>query len=261
LPVTVGCIVDFLKTLAPAELAAPWDNSGFLCGDAKKPVTKILVTLDITRAVAEEAAQADVQMIVAHHPLFLEPLRRIVAQDYPGSLVLQLIQQDIAVFAAHTNLDHAAGGVNDVLAEALGLQNIAPLAVSDPENPGRIGSLPQALDWPELIALVKDALRISYVKGVPQEGPFQTIAVCGGGGIDLWPAAQKAGADCLISADGKHHQGLEAREMGMALIDGGHFATEHVIVPVLAAKLRKQYQKAGLTIIESMVNTCAWHVL
>ncbi len=260
MPVTVGDIIGFLEKLAPPELATPWDNSGFLCGDAAKQVIKVLVTLDVTQAVVEEAVSAGVQMIVAHHPLFLEPLHRIVAQDVAGGMAWRLIRQDVAVFAAHTTLDHAVGGVNDVLAQVLGLRNIAPLALADPVNPGRIGNLPQALNWQDLVSLIKTALRISYVKGVAQKGPFQKIALCGGGGMDLWPVAQKAGAECLVSADGKHHQGLAAQDHGIALIDAGHFATENVIVPVLAAKLRERYGKNGLTVLESKINTCAWQV-
>ena len=257
--ITIENIRDFIADMAPPHLAAPWDNSGFLCGDLKQEVQRILVTLDINQAVIDEAKVGKYQLIVAHHPLFLQPLHRVVAQEYPGNWLLQLTEARIAVLAAHTNLDDAPGGVNDTLAQILGLQHVQPLDETDADDPSRIGQLPRDYDWLELVAFVKERLALSHVMAVPQEGPFRRLALCGGGGMDLWEKAQRAGAQCLLSADGKHHQGLTAKDAGMALIDGSHYGTEHIIVPVLAERLRQHFG-AAVKIGESTINTCAWQL-
>ncbi len=261
MPITVEDVRIFTETIAPPRQMAPWDNSGLLCGNPKNRVHKILVALDVCQDTVAEAIEKKADMIVSHHPLLLQPLRRLVTTDYEGYLLTQLVKHDISLLSLHTTLDNAPNGVNQVLASILGLQDTFFIAPEDNDDPTVIGRLPQAVTFTQLTQLVKKSLRLPFLQVVSQPGMFQTIAVCGGGGIDLWPAAKEAGAQCLISADGKHHHGLQAKDLGMALIDAGHFATERVVIPALATTLKQRFEPCGVKVVASKLDTTPWQTV
>jgi len=258
MPIALKDIIIQMESLAPKEKACDWDNIGLLVGDPMKNIHKLLIALEVDISVAAEAMQLGCDLIITHHPLLFKPLKRVVNGDYVSDVLTQLIKNDIACYAAHTNLDNAALGVNYRLATALGLENISPLAEQDNNNPCFIGDLDTPCGWQELIEIVKESLGITFVKAVPQYGFFKKIAVCGGAGMDFWQIAKDAGADCLISSDSSYHQGIEAAHAGMALIDAGHYYTERLVLISIVENLQSKFN--DLEIFASKIKTNPWSV-
>lgn len=254
--VTLKDIITQMEVLAPQGLAANWDNPGLVFGNSQQHINKIMLALEADMAVVAEAKQKGCDLLIVHHPLIFKPLKKLCMGEYVSDVLVSLIKKNIACYAAHTNLDNASLGVNFALAKALGLSDIHALAEDDNDNPCYIGKLQQALEWLELVKLVKTVLGVENIKAVPKNGLFQTIAVCGGAGMSFWQGAQKAGADCLISADSSYHEGIEAFHAGMALIDGGHYHTEHFILSHLEAYLKEKFM--DIEVYVSTVNTNPW---
>lgn len=237
-------VLAAVEALAPRNLAADWDNPGLLAGDPRGGCEGVLVALDLSRAVVAQAAAANCRLILTHHPFIFSAQKQVLAGTYEGDLILALAKAEIAAAAAHTNWDNAAGGINYVLAEALGLRELE--AVCDPSrDDGEIlllaGLLPQAVSAGELPELVRRRLGLAVVRaaGLRPDKAYRRLAVVGGAGLDFWPEAQAAGCDALISADGKHHIGLQAAHSGFAVIDATHFATEVIGIRRLGERLRE----------------------
>ena len=228
-------IYNFLDSIAPFNTALPFDNAGLLVGEGQKEVKKIGVILDVTPEAVEYAAQNGIDLIVSHHPVIFNPLKRLQTDSVPYLLA----KHDIAVISAHTNLDAAVGGVNDALCEALELRDVSPLA--DPQTEGfpplaRIGRLKTPMTGEDLGNFVSSRLS-TRAKTVTCKGPISLVAVCGGAGEDLIIPAKKSGAQALVTADVRHHNLLLAKSLGLCLIDAGHFETENVVVPRLAKRI------------------------
>ena len=238
---TVGDVLNFIEGIAPPYMKMEWDNCGLLCGRKEKAVRKILVALDPFRNVIAEAVSWGADLIVTHHPLiFANPLMAVNGDSETGRCVLELVEHGIAAINAHTNLDLAPGGVNDVLAQTLGLQNIE---IIDPiENYGllRQGAVEeQPLDV--FLASVKEKLHCHGLRYVDGGKPVRKVAVGGGSCADEMKAALAAGCDTFVTADVKYNQFRTAYELGLNLIDAGHFYTENPVMPVLAGKLAAQF--------------------
>jgi dinuclear metal center YbgI/SA1388 family protein len=229
-----------LERLAPRRLAAPWDNPGLQVGDPSAPVSRVLVALDPSPAAVGEAARANCQALVTHHPLILEPVKSIRLDEPLGAALALALRHGVAIISAHTNLDAAAWGVSQVLAERLGLSGVAPLEpAGEPlEGMGRLGLLPQPLSLAGLAALVRERLGVRFVRGVEGRpgAPIHRLAVCGGSGGSLIGAALAAGADALVTGDVRYHQAREA-EGRLALVDCGHFNGERPVLERLAERL------------------------
>ncbi len=226
-------IYDMLAALAPVELAESWDNVGFLV-DSGKPVTNVLVTLDITPAVVEEAAQLGCELIVSHHPVIFGGLKRLS----PNDVAFGLVQHGISAICMHTNLDAADGGVNDVLADLFGMTDRIAFA----GGCGRVGNLEMnmAPTTQELAEMARQVLHTS-VKFADAGKPIRKLAVISGAGGSMFEDAVAQGADCLLTGEANHHQALDAVRLGMSLIAATHQATEWPVVPVLAQKLQTAY--------------------
>lgn len=228
-------IYNFLDSIAPFNTALPFDNAGLLVGEGQKEVKKIGVILDVTPEAVDFAQKHDIDLIVSHHPVIFNPLKRLQTDSVPYLLA----KHDIAVISAHTNLDAARGGVNDALAKALELENIAPLAENDGGDfppMGRTGTLKRPMSDRDFAIFVAEKLS-TKAKTVLSGKEIAKVALCGGAGEDFITPALKAGADALVTADVKHHNLLLAGSLGLCLIDAGHFETENVVVPILAEKL------------------------
>ncbi len=212
-------VFEFLQQKAPFETAEPYDNVGMLVGGDGE-VTTVLVTLDITQDAVDAAIAAGAQLIVSHHPVIFEPLRTLEA----GSVPYRLAQHGITAICAHTNLDRAAGGVNDCLCELLGLTNVH----LGPDAMCRIGELSQAISAEEFGALVARVLG-TPVRLKAGSDLVRTVALCGGGAGDrVLPLLSEA--DAALTGEVKHHVWL-AVPPAKTMADGGHYATE---VPVTA---------------------------
>lgn len=238
-----GEIYEYLKELAPLELQMDFDNSGFQLGRLDAEINKALLALDVTEEVVGEAIELGAQLIISHHPLIFSKLRSIM-----DTKLLRLAENRIAVISMHTNLDIAAGGVNDVLITLLGARADGPL---DPDNCGRVGELPEAQQFDSFLRFCKTALDSKGLRYYDAGRPVKRLAVMGGSGGDYIGCAAEKGCDTYVTADIKYHQFLEAKELGINLIDGDHFCTENPVIPSLCEKLRHEFPDVCFTVSAS----------
>ena len=226
-------VYDYLCELAPLELQMSFDNSGFQLGRIESGVKKVLLALDVTEDVVDEAIEQGADLIVSHHPLIFTPLKNITDEK-----LLKLIENNIAVISMHTNLDIADGGVNDVLIRALGAE---PDSVLDTDGCGRVGVLAEDMDFDDFLSKCKDVLKTDGLRYYDSGRKIRKLAVMGGsGGGELYRAAE-LGCDVYVTADVKYNQFLDARELGISLIDGDHFCTENLVIPELKDRLQERF--------------------
>ena len=239
---TVHEIEEALFALAPRELAQPWDNVGLLVGRPNREVRRVLVALDITEAVLAEAEREQADLIVAHHPVMncaWRPVQTIRSDDVQGRKLIRLIEYDIAAVCMHTNLDAAPGGVNDALAEALGLEAVELLGEGD--GIARMGLLPEPMTVQRFLAQVEDRLGPNGLRYVDSGRVVRRVAVGGGACGGYFRTAAEKGCDAFVTADVKYDQFLDAKELGLTLVDAGHFPTEDVVCAVLIWYLAQRF--------------------
>lgn len=247
---TVREIYQYLDGLAPFSLQMDFDNAGFLVGRGDRTVDKVLVSLDITEEVVAEAAQLGCQLIMSHHPVIFFPAKSVTDATPDGRILLSLVEHNIAAVCAHTNLDAVCGGVNDALARKLGLTNIEQLkqdgvdSSGRPYGIGRVGNTAGVPMYaPAFAAFVKEALGANGVRFVDARRPVRRVAVGGGACADMLKDALALGCDTFVTADVKYNGFLDAKALGVNLIDAGHYPTEQVVVPVLAKWLADGFAK------------------
>lgn len=252
---TVKDILTYIETLAPSYMKESWDNVGLLCGDPAAPVWKILVALDPFEGVCQEAKQIGADLLVTHHPLIFQPCKAITTQTAAGRSILTLCASGISAINAHTNLDCANGGVNSVLAQALGLadiQVVQPTGTDAEGNPWgllRMGIFEAAL--PEFLAHVKQALGCEGLRYVDGGKGVRKVAVGGGACAGGLMDAHAAGCDTFVTSDVKYNQFWDAKDLGMNLIDAGHFQTENPVIPILAAKIAAAFPDVEVKISQT----------
>ena len=248
--VTVKQIADHIERLAPRGLAEPWDNPGLMVGDMDKEVSSVYIALDGTSRNVREAIALGADMIITHHPLIFTSVNRVIEQDVTGSVIINLIKNDIALYSAHTNFDIADGGMNDILCDKLDIvdtRHFDDLECVDGngkplDNIGRVGRLDTPTEMADYVDYVKNVLgcaAISYT-GDPSD-VITTAAVCSGSGGDLIYCAYNAGADVYITSEIKHHEAQLALELGINLIDAGHFETENIIRDFMEEYLKEEF--------------------
>ena len=219
---TVRDVYNAIDAIAPFSTAMDFDNVGLLVGGKDQPVSRVLLTMDITVPVVEEAAKIGAQLIVSHHPVIFHPLRSVVA-DTP---VYKLAQNGLSAICAHTNLDLAANyGVNSALAIALGLSKFSTIPEDD-EQLLRVGDLPEEVSGEDFLQGIKRKLSCSGIQVTEIPDKVRRIAVCGGAGGDYAALAKAAGADIYITGEAKHNEILDAAAIGMPMAMCGHHATE-----------------------------------
>lgn len=253
---TVGEILDFVETLAPCSMKMDWDNVGLLCGGRNRPVTKLLVALDPFEDVCREAVNRDAELIVTHHPLIFQPLKAVTDDTAIGRAIQLLCANGISAINAHTNLDCAPGGVNDCLAAALGLKEIRVIDPSGVDASGREwGLLRQGVvteqPLPDFLSKVKTALDCQGLRYVSAGKYVSRVAVGGGACASELMDAVKAGCDTFVTADVKYNQFWDAQDLGLNLIDAGHFPTENPVVPLLAKKIAAQFPEVTVFLSET----------
>ena len=239
-------VMNALERIAPRHLAEDWDNTGLLVGSYAQKVERILVALDVDDIVVAEAIERSADMIVAHHPAIFRGMKQLRTDLPLGRRLAALLTHGVAVAAAHTNLDITRGGVNDVLAERLGLEKLSTFittaqADGSAESLGRIGTLPAPVAIDDFAHSVRERLGVSHVRLVrAADRPVRRVAVVGGAGAEFIDTAVRRGADVYLTGDVKYHEAQRAAEQGMHLIDAGHFGTERPVLPVLADLLRAE---------------------
>ena len=252
---TVKKVYETLDSWAPFETQMSFDNAGLLVGHENREVTSVLVALDVTQSVVEEAAALGCNLIVAHHPVIFEPVRTLTDSNPTGRVLLTMVEQGIAAICAHTNLDAAQGGVNDLLAQALQLNGNELLEQDGVDREGRpygIGRIGAAhalgSSAGEYAAFVKEQLGAASVRFVDAGKPVSRVAVGGGSCGSMLMDAVKAGCDTFVTADVKYNVFLDAKELGINLMDAGHYATENVICPALADYLKQAFPELTIAI-------------
>ena len=246
---TVREIEQALFELAPGEAAMEWDNVGHLLGDPDQAVERVLVALDITEGVADEAIASGCQLVVAHHPVMncrWTPVQNIRDDTFQGHLFLKLLRNNVSAICMHTNLDIAWGGVNDALAQRLELVDPGPLC----ENGlGRVGEYPESVALADYVRFVCQALGCNGLRYADAGKPVRRVAVGGGACGDMLADAFQMGCDTFVTSDVKYNVFLDAKAMGVNLIDAGHYPTENVVCSVLEKWLRSGFP--GLEIVQT----------
>ncbi len=231
-------IYEAINELAPFETQMDWDKSGFSVGDIEAEAKIVVMALDITDEVIDFAIEKQAQLIVTHHPLIFNPIKRLLSTDY----VYRLAQNGIQTIGAHTNWDSAALGVNNVLAVLLNLKNVESVTVeNEPAPMARIGDLPKEMEEEEFIEYAKNAINagnITYTKG---KGKIKRVAVIGGGGGEYYGACAEHGADVLLTGDSGYHHYLGAHKAGIMLATAGHYETEYPAIAALRDILAEKF--------------------
>lgn len=245
---TVREIEQALFELAPRELAFDWDNVGQLLGDPEQRVEKLLVALDITEAVADEALEKGCQLIVAHHPVMnckWLPVQTVRTDTPQGHLLLKLLRNDVSAICMHTNLDAADNGVNDSLARALRLEAPGPLTQGE-ERLCRTGMLKEPMPVKDFVAFVSKALGCNGVRYAGTGAPVRRVAVGGGSCGGSQDAVIAAGCDTFVTSDLGYHDFLDAAGKGLNLIDAGHFPTEDVVCQEVISYLTARFPELSI---------------
>ena len=248
---------QFLEMRIPSSLSCEWDNDGLMCcADTNREVKRVLIALDITAAVVEEAIAGGYDVILSHHPLIFHPLRAVAPTDGVAKKVIRLLQAGVTAMSFHTRLDAVEGGVNDALATALGLCDVIPFGEGG-EAIGRIGTLSESMTLDEFAARVKRVTGAPSVQLADAGRSVRRVALLGGGGSGDVMAAYAAGADTYLTGELKHNQLTDAPELGMNLIDAGHFYTEdHICI-----RLRELALEADPTLTVCVTNSNAVRIV
>ena len=225
-----------MERIAPRELAAEFDNPGLLVEPDHEEIFRVLVALDCTKAIAEEAAAWGADLVLTHHPLFFHPVKHLAYSDPATSAACVLLRHGIGLFAAHTNLDAAHGGVNDTLCELLGIRETIPID----EGTGRVGILKEAETLGAFARRVETLLQTRANIAGNTERHVRRIAVLGGSGASAILPAVAEGADVLLTGELKHSDAIDAATLGLGLVVAGHYETEQVVLAPLIKRLQNE---------------------
>lgn len=241
---TLAAVTAALEELAPLRLAAEWDAVGLLVGSRRGAIERVLTCLTLTGPVAREAIDGGFDLVVTHHPLPFRPVGRITDATPTGAILLDLAAAGIAVWSSHTAWDSAAGGINDLLAEACGLTAVAPLvrdAVAPRAGFGRTGLARPGLLLGAFAAELAAGVGATGVQLVgPADAPVERVGIVCGSGADGIPQAAEAGCDTFVTGELRLHDAVHATAIGMRAVVLGHHASERFSMPVLAERLAAQ---------------------
>ena len=233
--IKVKNVFEHLNQLANIKLAEKWDNVGLMLGNYNDEVNKVLVCLDVTTAVVDEAIDNGINLIVSHHPLIFKPLKSLnFTDDFKSNIIRNLIQNNMSVISFHTNLDSAALGLNDYLAKKLKLEEISPLfehELDQNSGLGRIGKLSNDMNLEEFIKYLKNQFKLETVSAViGNNKKISSVAILGGSGADFIYSIPDV--DIYLTGDVGYHAALDTIEMKKNIIDIGHFS-EHLVKELL----------------------------
>ena len=245
-----------MDALCPPELAEPWDNCGYQVGVGSGEIGTVLVALEVTDEVIDEAVRYGADLILTHHPLLFYDIKSVDDNNIIESLVVRLIKNDLSVFSCHTSFDRADGGNNDYLGKLLGFEGVRPF---DEEGFLRKGILPATVKFADFAERAADVIgvdkRFFAMVGDP-ETEIRTGAWCTGSGAGFMQAAADEGCDLYITGDLKYHDAQNAKAMGLCVLDAGHFGTEKIFTANMAGLLSKELDKKGIEcdIIQSEID-------
>ena len=238
----VGDITAVLEAFAPLRIQESWDNSGLIIGSPEDEVHGVMVGFDCTTELIREAVQKGCDMVVTHHPLIFNGIRRIDSKDPVGAAIMQAVRCGVSVYAAHTTADKVIAGVSGAMARRLELQNVHILVPEDDGTVGLgcIGTLPRPMTGKEALSYVREKFGLKVVKSSrPLETPISKVALLGGSGGAEAGLARSKGAQLYITADISYHNFFTPE--GFMVMDIGHFESEVEIVDILLAEIRKNF--------------------
>ncbi len=224
-------IITIIEDNYPLELAYDWDNVGLFYGDIEKDIQKVLVTLDITSDVIEQAIEMDADLVISHHPVVIGGINKLSDASMVSDVVINAVKNDIAIYSAHTNMDTAKNGINQKLAELFDLEDIVVMENDKPYDDcglGRVGNLKNEMSLSDFCELVKSKLNTPFVRVCGEERKIKRVALASGSCSEYVPQAIKKGADVIVTADMKYHNCIEYVYDGIVIIDAGHFPTENI---------------------------------
>jgi len=248
-------VISKLESEYPITLKESWDNCGLMVGNLDSIVSKVLITLDVTDSVIDEAIKKETELIISHHPLIFKPLKNITTDTKLGEKIHKLIHNNISVYSMHTNLDIAEGGLNDYIFKLLNVKDIKKISDEEYGNEFvRYGKLDDEYSLDEFVCLVKKKLKLKNLSVISNKmsKKIKKVAVCTGSGGSFISVAQKLGVDCYITGDIKYHEALSCIEDNFTVIDAGHFGTEIIVMDLLQDFLK---DKLRVEVLKSNKNT------
>lgn len=243
--IKVNNIIKEMELLAPTYLKEDFDNVGLMVGDKNKEVKKVLLALDCTLKVIEEAKKENVELIITHHPLIFKRPSSITTDTLQGKKIIELIKNDISLYSSHTNLDSVENGLNDTIVSILGFDNSKILEKNkrdDKAGLGRIVSLNESIQLEDLISKIKKSLNINNLRVVKGKDKVNKIAIINGSGQDFIGKAVALGADCIITGDTTYHFASDYKEMEISILDVGHFASEQITFFNVMENLKEKFK-------------------
>jgi dinuclear metal center YbgI/SA1388 family protein len=256
-------IIHHLESIAAPEYQEDYDNSGLIAGDTAKDCTGVLLSLDCTEQLVREAIEKKCNLIVSHHPLIFRPIRRITPANGTGKALIAAIQEDIAIYAIHTNLDNVVTGVNATIADKLGLGNrkiLLPKPGYAHIGSGMIGDLKKALSEEQLLKALRETFSIPVIRHSPLTGkPVSRVAICGGAGSFLISNALQLGAGFFISADIRYHE-FFGGEGEMVIADIGHFESEQFTIDLLHAVILEKFPNFAVLKSGTVTNPVNYYI-
>ena len=230
---TVKDVYSFLDNVAPFSTSAPWDNTGLLVGNENSEVKKVMLSLDVTAEVIEQAIKENVDLVITHHPLIFESVKSVTAD----TLLYKAVTSGISFISSHTCLDIAKDGVNDCLAKTVGLKNLKSV---EEDVFLKIGEIEEKTEE-EFVSLLKEKLSCNVLYNSTGNN-IKKVAFCSGSGGDLFALAKECGADALLTGEAKYHEFLDASFNNITIFACGHFETEIVVIDTLKEKLEKEFK-------------------
>lgn len=251
-------IMEYLEKLSPKEYACDWDNVGLLVGRKEKEIKRIMVALDATKEVVQKAVDARIDMLITHHPMIFSSLKQINEGQFVAEKVLSLAENGICYYAMHTNFD-AVGGMAELVAgeQYLGLTEVAPITSCGDgiEGMGRYGKLPHSMTAEEVAEYVKQRFGLSFVmlyqSAEERFKKYDRLAVLPGSGKSELKTVKQAGYDLYLTGDFGHHEGLDAIDMGMAVIDATHYGLEHIFAEYIMHYLENVLSQNAVELIKA----------
>lgn len=245
-------IYEFIDRIAPFNTCDEFDNVGLLVGDMNAQISGVLLATDITFDVIDEAKVKGCNLIVTHHPVIFNPLKAVTK----GSIQYSLIESGISVISAHTNLDMACGGVSDMMLDLMGFESTKIFEVIGERDGkevgyGKIVTLDEPMNTDEFVEMVKGAFDVHTVRYTDSGKPITKFAVCSGAGGSNTELAVAYGLDAYVTGDCKHNNFIDAKNLGLTLIDAGHYYTERIFAPALAAKLKREFYDTTFIVSEA----------
>ena len=245
-------IIAEIEDFAPLSIQEKWDNSGLCIGSPEAEVSSVLIGLDCTPELVDEAVECGADMIITHHPLIFSGLKKISPDDLVGAAVIKAVKHGISVYAAHTSADKVIAGVSGAMAARLGLEDVAILDEDgDGTGLGVVGNLPQPMTSAEAVGFVKERFSLKAMRtSRPVEGMISRVAMCGGSGGSLIGAAKAAGAQLYISGDISYHNFFT--QDGFMIMDIGHYESEIEIVDILFSLIKKKFPTFAVRITRNI---------